>query len=564
MNLRPYQIDAVDATLAAWDENQAVLGVAATGLGKTILTASIIAAHPGRTMLVAHREELIFQAVDKIRQATGIEAEIEMADLRALESSFVPKARGVVSTIQTQVAGRNGGRMTRFRPADFDLLVIDEAHHATASTYRRVIEHYRTNPTLRVLGVTATPDRADEQALGQIFDAVAFDYDLRFGIDDGWLVPIVQRSVHVDGLDLSAVRTTAGDLNGADLARVMEYERNLHEVAAPTIDLTADGRKTLIFASSLAHAERLCEILNRHKQHSARWVHGKTPKDERRQLFADYAARKFQYLVNVGVATEGFDDPGIEAVVMARPTKRRALYTQMVGRGTRPLPGVVDDPDHFGSATLRREAIAASPKTAVEVLDFVGNSGRPRLINTTDILAGNYSDEIVERARQNIERDGPQDTRRALTEAEKQVREERERDRQVEAARRAAIVAKATFTTSTGDPFAVFGLQPWRERGWHKGRMPTPKMRDMLDRAGIDTAHLTFTQASQLIEEIKARWDSGKCSYKQARLLAARGKPTDVSREQARLWIDEIATREGWKRKPQASQPAATTAAGRY
>lgn len=559
MQLRPYQLEAVDKTFAAWQQARAVLGVAATGTGKTIIVASILARHPGRTMVLAHREELIFQAADKIKRVTGLEPDIEMAELRAGEACLHGKAQVVISTVQTQTAGRNGGRMTRFDPQEFDLLVCDEAHHAVSDTWRRVIDHYRTNPGLRVLGVTATPDRADEEALGQVFEDVAFEYDIRFGINDGWLVPIVQRAVHVEGLDLSNVRTTAGDLNGADLARVMEYEQTLHEIAAPTIDLTRDGRKTLIFAASLAHAERLCEILNRHQAGCARWVHGGTPKVDRRQLFADYAQRRFQYLVNVGVATEGFDDPGIEVVVMARPTKSRALYAQMIGRGTRPRPGIVDDLDLFGTPAGRRQAILVSSKPHVEIVDFVGNSGKHRLISTADVLGGNYSDAAVDRARAKVTQDGQCSMLEALDEAEQELRAERERAKQAEAARRAKLVASANYRTTVVDPFDVLGLTPWRERGWDKGRQPSQKMIDLLERQGVDTRRLTFTEAKQLIGEITRRWDSDQCSYKQARLLAQRGLPTDVSRAQARELINGIAEREGWRRRD--VQPAESVGA---
>ncbi|MBM4020213.1 MAG: helicase, partial [Planctomycetes bacterium] len=514
--------------------------------GKTVTFAHVINRMPmGRTLVLAHREELIFQAADKIEAVTGAKPDIEMAEMRADHAMF-GKARVVVSSIQTQCAGRNGdSRMKRFDPREFALLVVDEAHHATAPTYRRVLEHYGQNPDLKILGVTATPDRHDEEALGQVFDSVAFDYELLDAIHDGWLVPIRQRSVVVDGLDYSSIRTTAGDLNGADLARVMEYEETLHAVAAPTLDLAA-GRKTLVFAASVAHAERLCEIFNRHRTEAARFVTGTTPKDERRGMLADYAAGKFQILVNVGVATEGFDEPGIACVVMARPTKSRALYAQMAGRGTRPLPGLVDA---HPEADARRAAIAASVKPACEIIDFVGNSGRHRLITTADILGGNYSDEVVARARAKAEEaDGAAvDMAEALADAEKELAEERER------ARRAAIRAKARYSCQVVDPFDVFHIEPWRERGWDKGREPSEKMLALLERNGIDTKGLSFTQAKQLVGEIIRRYEERKCSFKQARLLARYGYPTDVPFAEASRLIDALA-KNGWKRP--ADSPA--------
>jgi superfamily II DNA or RNA helicase len=325
----------------------------------------------------------------------------------------------------------------------------------------------------------------------------------------------------------------------------MEYEETLHGIAAPTVELAA-GRKTLVFAASVAHAERLCEIFNRHRPQCARFVTGATPKDERRGMLADYAAGKFQMLVNVGVATEGFDEPGIVCVVMARPTKSRALYAQMAGRGTRPLPGLVDA---YEEADARRAAIAASAKPACEIIDFVGNSGRHRLITTADILGGNYSDEVVERARAEAEEaDGEAvDMAEALADAEKDLAEERER------ARRAALRVKARYTSQVVDPFDVFHIEPWRERGWDKDRQPSEKMLSLLERSGIDTKGLTFTQAKQLVGEIVHRYEEKQCSFKQARLLGRYGYPTDVPFSEASRLIDALA-KNNWKR-PEAATP---------
>jgi superfamily II DNA or RNA helicase len=541
MQLRPYQSAAVHAIFEAWDTTSATLMVMPTGVGKTVVFAHVLDRLPpgSRAMVVAHREELIWQASDKIEAVTGHKPDVEMADMRAANTLY-GKSRFVVSTVQSQVAGCQGaGRMSRFDPAEFSVLVVDEAHHATSPTYQRVINHYRQNPNLKVLGVTATPDRHDEAALGQIFESVAYDYEILDAINDGWLAPIRQRAVAVHDLDLSAVRTTAGDLNGADLARVLEHEVDLHGIVGPSIELAA-GRKTLMFAASIAQADTMCEICNRHQADSARFVHGKTPKEERRQMLADYAAGRFQFLVNVGVATEGFDDPSIVCVVMARPTKSRALYTQMAGRGTRPLPGIVDP--HELTAD-RRAAIAASAKPCAEIIDFVGNSGKHRLISTADILGGKYADEVVERARKMAEdADGQAvDMAETLFDAEKEIAEQHERER------RAKIRIAARYKTQEIDPFDVLHIEPQRERGWDTGRQLSPKMIALLQRQGIDTGNLTFAQGRQLCAEICRRFDEKRCTFKQARLLAKHGYGADVSFTDARRIIDALAA-NGWRR----------------
>lgn len=546
---RPYQIEALSGIKSQLEMNDSTLLVMATGLGKTIVFAHLVGEYMqlGRVMVLAHREELLAQAWRHLKRITGCEPDTEMGEYRA-NAYGAFRSRIVVGTIQSQVAGMAGkGRMTKFNPDEFSLLIIDEAHHSAARSYRRVIDYYRQNPRLKILGVTATPDRADEKALGPIFDSVAYEFDIRDGIEDAWLVPISQQSVYVQGLDYSSVRTTAGDLNGADLARVLEFEETLHRIASPTIELCGD-RKTLIFAASLAQAERLTEILNRHKPGSARWVHCGTPKETRRALFPEYAAGEFQYLVNVGVATEGFDEPGIEVVVMARPTKSRSLYAQMVGRGTRVLPGLIENAE---GPEQRKAIIAGSRKPFLEVIDFVGNCGRHRLITSADILGGNYNDDIVERAKRNAEKKSadkgmPVDVIDELQIAEWQL--EKEKREAAEAARRQKLKLRAQYSTAKINPFDVYGIEPWRERAWHKGRQPTEKQVGFLDRSGVDVSGLSFTHAQQLIKKLIERRQSGGCSYKQAKVLARYGyAPTEVGFEEAKGLISALAD-NGWRR----------------
>jgi superfamily II DNA or RNA helicase len=546
MKLRDYQHEAAMAILREWGMVPSTLVVMPTGCGKTILFADVIRRmFPLKAIVLAHREELIFQARDKIHAVTGFDVEIEMADARAcMGGGLFDGPQVIVSTIQTQTAGGDGGgRMGKFDPNDFGVLIVDECHHAVADTYRRAIAYYRTNPDLRVLGVTATPDRADEEALGQVYDTVAFDYELHNAIRDGWLVPIEQQIVEVEGLDFSSVRTTAGDLNGADLAAVMEYEKNLHGIADPTLQIIGH-RRALVFAASVAHAERLADIFNRHRPGTAGWLCGKTEKEDRRRILADFAAGRLRIVVNVGVLTEGFDDPGVEVIVMGRPTKSRSLYAQMVGRGTRPLPGLVDvHPD----PTARRDAIARSPKPACLVVDFVGNSGRHKLVSTADILGGNVSEAAAAAALAQARATGkPVRMDDALADAQAEI----DARHALEEARRARIIGKATYRTSKLDPFDILGLQPVAARGWDVGKQLSEKQRGLLAKQGIDPDGLPYAQARQIIGELFRRWDGDLCSFKQAKLLRKYGYETAVSRAEASQLIDSIAA-AGWRRPAQ-------------
>ena len=542
MKLRPYQSAAAEAIFKEWQENDSTLVVMPTGGGKTILFADVIRrVFPRRALVLAHREELIFQAKDKIQRVTGLSTDVEMGDYRA-DGGLFEQARVVVSTIQTQCSGGDGGgRMAKFDPQRFGLLIIDEAHHATSPSYRRVIDYYRSNPALKVLGVTATPDRADEEALGQVFQSVAFDYEVHDAINDGWLVPVEQQMVHVHGLDYSSIRTTAGDLNGGDLAAVMEAEKNLQQMASASLSIIGQ-RRALVFTASVKAAELTAEIFNRHRPNMAAWVCGKTDKEERRTTLADFAAGKIQVVCNCGVLTEGFDDPGVEVVIMGRPTKSRSLYSQMVGRSTRPLPGVVDGPD---TAEARKVAIAASAKPSCLVVDFVGNAGKHKLVTSADILGGKVSEEAMELAvARAIKAGGPVKMAEALDEAEAELREQA---RLAEVARRARLTASARFTTQAVDPFDILHLEPVKSRGWDNVKSLTEKQRSLLAKSGINPDNVTFAQGKQLIGEILRRWDGDLCSFKQAKVLKKYGYPTDVGFGEASRLIDALA-KNGWVR----------------
>ena len=559
MQLRPYQLEAYEQTLEKFKTVDTALCVLATGLGKSVIAAHLINyfKENGRIMFLAHRAELIYQADNHIQNICDVESDIEMGVEWATGFDEF-KSDVVTSTVQTQIAGKDGGRMNRFDPKEFSLLIIDEAHHAPAVTYKRIIEYYKQNPELKILGLTATPDRKDKKAMGQIFEEVAYSYDIRDGIDDGWLVPIEQQSVFVEGLDYSNVKTTAGDLNGKDLAEVLEFEEILHGIADPTVQLTGD-RKSLIFAASVVHAERLTEIINRHKPHSAEFVCGTTPKELRRRLFKDFAEKEFQYLVNVGVATEGFDDAGIECVVLARPTKSRSLFCQMIGRGTRTLPGVVDSCE---GVPERRGAIANSDKPHLEVMDFVGNAGRHKLLCPADILGGNYTDEVIELAKENAAKKSDE-TKQAVdvaTELQKAEREIAKRHRDAEdAIARDHLKLRAKYSTAKINPFNVLDIDPKKEAPWHKGRPPTSGQVKYLEKCGVPIDGLTFTHASQIIDTMIKRREGDVCTYKQAKCLQKFGfDSTEMSFKKAGITIGALA-KCGWQkwRLPKHLQPGA-------
>jgi hypothetical protein len=281
-------------------------------------------------------------------------------------------------------------------------------------------------------------------------------------------------------------------------------------------------------------------------------------------LLRAYSRGDFQYLFNMGVFLEGFDEPRIGVVAMARPTKSRALYAQVAGRGTRPLPGTVDDVD---DAETRKTLISQSAKPTMLMLDFVGNSGRHKLVCTADILGGNESDEVIERATANAKKESAagrksnmrEELEKAKEELEEELRQRHERDRmEAEArAKRQHVIAKAKFSKKSVNPFDIFDIVPKREPGWHKGRKPTEPMLNALRRFKVDEdtiSGLSFCQAGEMLTLCKKRAQAGLCSVKQAKLLGRYGYSTDTTFTEASRIIDALA-KNGWQRPQETAAP---------
>ncbi len=329
MILRDYQTAAADSIIRDFESVQSTLAVLPTGTGKTCVAADVIRRHlsasNGAVIFLAHREELLNQARRTIEAHCGIETEYELADQRASEMYPAPV---LLASVQTMTSGRNGARrMHKFSPYNYGLIIVDESHHGTATSYKAVLEYFRSNADLKVLGITATPERADEEALGQIFESVAYDYSVLQAIKDGWLVSIQQQLIDIQGLDFSHVKTTAGDLNQGELAAVMEEERNLYGICDATMRELGQ-RKAIMFTVTVKQAQLACDILNRYRSNVAMWASGKTPPEDRRRIMRDFSEGKFQVLVNCNLVSEGFDVPDADLLIQARPTKSKLLYQQ--------------------------------------------------------------------------------------------------------------------------------------------------------------------------------------------------------------------------------------------
>jgi len=520
--LRPYQQAGADAVFGEWDKGvRATLAVMPTGAGKTRTAAEIITRAKTRTLFMAHTTDLVTQSAASIERDTGLRVGIEMAGERT-DRLFAPDV--VCGTVQS--LGRKT-RLETFAPDHFGLVIVDEAHHAAADGYGMVLDYFTG---AKVLGLTATPDRSDgDRIVGadKRFQSVAHVVEIRDLIEQQYLVPIKQRAVRVEGLDLTKVRTTCGDLNEGDLEKLLLEESNLHGVAVPTLELSGK-RPTLVFCTTIAHAKAQAEVLRRYRPGCAESIDGTMDRDQRVRLLARFKAGEFQYLANCQLLTEGVDLPFVECVAMARPTKSRALYVQAVGRALRLCP-----------ETGKRDAL---------ILDFEGNAGKHALVNVLDVLDGNRDEAVRKRVKKILERDPEQLVLEAIDEAA----------RQLAAEKRQAVLAQARYRAVEVDPFssveAILGVHP-RAGRWG-GAAASDKQREYLKAKGIEIADLDKGQASEVIDALRQRQSAGLCSYKQAKVLVRYGFAPDVTFAEASRILDAVAQAR-WRVTPEMRQQIA-------
>ncbi len=348
MRLRPRQKTFVERSVAALASRGNTLGVAPTGAGKTIMLSAVTGEMIGdgaKACVLAHRDELTAQNRAKFQRVVpGISTSV----IDATEKSWGSQV--AFATVPTVARASNLADMPRL-----DLLVIDEAHHAVADSYRRIIDRVRdANPDARVFGVTATPNRGDKKGLREVFDNVADQVRLGELIASGHLVPPRTFVIDVGVQDeLRSVRKTLSDFDMAEVAGIMDRAPVTDEVIRHWKEKAGD-RQTVIFCSTVAHAEHVTEAF-RAAGITAALIHGDLASETRKAILADYAAGSIRVIVNVAVLTEGWDHPPTSCVVLLRPSSYKSTMIQMVGRGLR----IVDPEEHPGIV-----------KTDCVVLDF--------------------------------------------------------------------------------------------------------------------------------------------------------------------------------------------------
>ena len=340
MLLRPRQKTFVERSVRALEAHGNTIGVAPTGSGKTLMLSGVVgqilAENAAKACVLAHRDELTAQNVLKF-------AKINPALSTSIVDSRTKSWRGrtTFAMVPTLARKRNLDNM----PA-LDLMVVDEAHHAAADSYRRVIDRARErNPDARIYGVTATPNRGDRKGLRAVFSNVADQIMLGELIGSGHLVPPRTFVIDVGAqAALRKVRKTAADFDMAEVAAIMNTAPITEAVIKHWREKASD-RQTVIFCSTVEHARNVRDAFVA-AGIDAEMVWGEMPEHERRRALAAYRRGDIQVMVNIAVLTEGWDHPPTSCVVLLRPSSYKSTMIQMVGRGLRTIdpaefPGIV-------------------------------------------------------------------------------------------------------------------------------------------------------------------------------------------------------------------------------
>lgn len=514
MELRPYQQEAMDAILEVWENGtHKTLLVLPTGCGKTIVFAKVTeecVRQGDRVLILAHRGELLEQAADKIRKATGLGCATEKAEETCLGSWF----RITVGSVQSMM---RESRLSRFPDDYFDTIIIDEAHHCISDSYQRVLHHF---PEAKVLGVTATPDRGDMKNLGQVFESLAYEYTLPRAIKEGYLSPIKAVTIPLQ-VDLTGVGVQSGDFKAGDLGTALDPYL---EGIATEMEKYCREKKTVVFLPLVKTSQKFRDILNAHGFQAAE-VNGES--QDRTEVLQEFADGRYNVLCNSMLLTEGWDCPSVDCIVVLRPTKVRSLYCQMVGRGTR----------------------LSSGKDHLLLLDFLWHTERHELCHPAHLIC--ESEEVARQMTENLEKDAgcPVDIEEAEQTASEDVvaqREEALAQKLAEMKRRKRKLVDPLQFEMSIQAEDLAGYVP--AFGWEMAP-PSEKQKQTLEKLGILPDEIDNAgKASKLLDRLDKRRQANLTTPKQIRFLEGKGfqHVGTWSFDSARKLIDRIAG-NGWR-----------------
>ena len=508
MGLRPYQVECVSKIEESFLEFNRVLVTLFTGAGKTIIFSEIANKYikNGKKVLVlAHREELLDQAADKMMKFHGVDFTLIKSGKEYDESKMFQ-----IGSVQSLC---KEDRLNKFDKDYYGLIIVDEAHHCMADTYQVIFKYFKS---AKVLGVTATPNRSDGKKLAKFFEATAYEYKMEDGIRDGWLSTVIMRTGNVN-IDLSKVRTVAGDfiINELDDAITREFNK-----ISKYIKSKLEHRKRiLIFTPRIASAEVLAEVLKRDGL-NAEFVSGASK--NRKEITEKFKSGEIRIICNSMLYTEGFDCPEVDCIINLRPTQSKGLFTQMLGRGTRICDG----------------------KENILYVDFLWKTDKEimtpcNLFAETDVLAKSMRDFLVINANKSYE---------MITLAQ-YIDLVMGGIQKMEGARMEWVVNIEKKTLRTVSMFAYLvndrRLLEYEPIYYWEEQQSTQKQIEFIEgKCGISCKGIKKGLASKIIDVIVKRIKDKKCTVKQMFFLAKNGifdKASEISMEDAGKIMNDIA-----------------------
>lgn len=536
-SLRYYQKEMVEATKKTWESHTAAALIAATGTGKTEVYLSLAVEQENRTLALVHRDYLISEPIRRLAAHGFYDVDVEKADSRS-ENKF-NRAKVVFGSVQSVSRPR---RLDTFDPSEFSLLIVDEGHRAVAKTYRRVIDHFIRNENLKVLILTATPNRKDNIALGNLCGGdieVAYCYGPKKAADDGWLVPLRFYRREVEGLDFSHVRMKGSDLDQEQVEQLLLQEEPLHRVCA---SLAEDQGATIVFCAGVQLARAYSTLMNdRYRPGRAVAVWQDTSQEERELVKCKLAAGELDYVFNCDLFTEGYDVPDLVRVVWAAPTASLVRFTQGTGRVFRThsslrsqLTGTRDD------AEERRLLIKQSPKPVGHIVTYYPQNCRHQLCEPNDILGGTDIPPAVRKIAKQIQEATAAQPEGSDPEEDINTAEAMVELRPLLDARRKKIRAKAQYNDQeyngfAGKRYAGNGAHDQRQAvksissDWPAGKPASEKQINKLRRLGMYnagqlklTAWRAHSMISLMLDHKFTAADALACGKRQALAILAK------------------------------------------
>lgn len=507
MGLRPYQVECVSKIEESFLEFNRVLVTLFTGAGKTIIFSEIANKYikNGKKVLVlAHREELLDQAADKMMKFHGVDFTLIKAGKEYDESKMFQ-----IGSVQSLC---KEDRLNKFDKDYYGLIIVDEAHHCMADTYQVIFKYFNS---AKVLGVTATPNRSDGKKLAKFFETTAYEYKMEDGIRDGWLSSVIMRTGNVN-IDLSKVRTVAGDfiINELDDAITREFNKISKYIKAKL----EHRKRILIFTPRIASAEVLAEVLKRDGL-NAEFVSGASK--NRKEITEKFKSGDIRIICNSMLYTEGFDCPEVDCIINLRPTQSKGLFTQMLGRGTRICNG----------------------KENILYVDFLWKTDKEimtpcNLFAETDVLAKSMRDFLVMNANKSYE---------MITLAQ-YIDLVMGGLQKMEGARMEWVVNLEKKTLRTMSMFAYLindrRLLEYEPIYYWEEQQSTQKQIEFIEgKCGISCKGIKKGLASKIIDVIVKRIKDKKCTAKQMFFLAKNGifdKAPEISMEDAVKIMNDI------------------------